>query len=224
MKKAIGYIRVSTDKQAHEGVSLDAQKGRIAAWATLNDYALVDVFVDAGISGRKFNNREGLQAALGALKKDMALVVYSMSRLARSTKDAIMISELINKREADLVSLSEKIDTTTAAGKMVFRLMAVMAEFESDIISERVSSALQHKKAKGEKAGNIPYGYRLASDNVMLEPDEDERSVIEWVRAARADGMSLQRIADALNELDAKTRKGTPWRKQYVANLLSKVA
>lgn len=69
-----------------------------------------------------------------------------MSRLARSTRDAITTSERLDKAGAALVSLSEKIDTTTAAGKMVFRMLAVLAEFERDQISERTTTAMQHKK------------------------------------------------------------------------------
>ena len=101
---------------------------------------LVAVHVDAGLSGAKAHNRPALQAALtDACKHKAALVVYSLSRLARSTKDAIAISERLHKAGADLVSLSEKIDTTSAAGKMVFRMLAVLAEFERDIISERTA-------------------------------------------------------------------------------------
>jgi DNA invertase Pin-like site-specific DNA recombinase len=127
--RAIGYVRVSTAEQATEGVSLDAQRARIAAWARANDAELVDVFTDAGLSGGRADNRPGLQAALDrACSGQAALVVYSLSRLARSTRDAITISERLDTAGADLVSLSEKIDTTTAAGKMVFRMLAVLAD------------------------------------------------------------------------------------------------
>jgi DNA invertase Pin-like site-specific DNA recombinase len=88
------------------------------------------------------------------------LVFYSLSRLARSTKDAIAISERLSRAGADLVSLSEKIDTTSAAGKMIFRLLAVLAEFERDLISERTKAALSVKREKRER---ISAGFRLAS-------------------------------------------------------------
>lgn len=133
MNKAIGYIRVSTEQQAEEGVSLAAQKAKIAAWCEINDYELANVFVDAGISGKSMDKRQGLRDALAAVKKGGVLVVYSLSRLARSTKDTLAISEQLGKAGADLVSLSEKIDTTGAAGKMMFRMLAVLAEFERDV-------------------------------------------------------------------------------------------
>jgi site-specific DNA recombinase len=94
MKQAIGYIRVSTEKQANEGVSLEAQEARINAWCAANGYELVlPLSVDAGISGKKMENRPELLKALSSMKKGMALVSYSLSRLARSTKDLIGISE-----------------------------------------------------------------------------------------------------------------------------------
>ena len=129
MQKAIGYIRVSTQGQADEGVSLEAQRAKIRAWCELNDAELVAVFEDAGLSGASMKGREGLDAALKATGKGMALVCYSISRLARSTRDMLHISEQLDKKGADLVSLTEKIDTTTAAGRMVFKMLAVLADF-----------------------------------------------------------------------------------------------
>src|SRR6266540_4221445 len=149
---AFGYTRVSSEGQATEGVSLDAQRARIAAWCAANDAELIDTFVDAGISGGRADNRPGLQRALDAVcrGKGHVLVVYSLSRMARSTKDTISISEHLHKSGANLVSLSEKIDTTSAAGKMVFRLLAVLAEFERDLASERTKLAAAYKRARGE--------------------------------------------------------------------------
>ena len=113
MQKAIGYIRVSTEDQANEGVSLDAQRTKLQAWCVANDYELADIQVDAGLSGGRADNRPGLQSAIEqACKSKSALIVYSLSRLARSTKDTIAIGEKLDKAGADLVSLSEKIDTS----------------------------------------------------------------------------------------------------------------
>ena len=121
MQTAIGYVRVSTEDQANEGVSLEAQKAKLAAWCLANDYELSMVLVDAGLSGGRADNRPGLQSAIDqACKTKSALIVYSLSRLARSTKDTIAIGERLDRAGADLVSLSEKIDTTSAAGKMIF--------------------------------------------------------------------------------------------------------
>src|SRR6185436_2047389 len=88
LPRAVGYCRVSHILQATEGVSLEAQRYKITAWATAHGYQLVQVFEDAGISGFKANNRAGLQSALDlTCSLKAALVVYSLSRLARSTRD-----------------------------------------------------------------------------------------------------------------------------------------
>ena len=166
----IGYIRVSTVAQADEGVSLDAQRDRIVMWCKANGYTLNDVFCDAGVSGKRADNREGLQRALNEAcwHRGSALIVYSLSRLARSAKDAIGIAERPDDAGADLVSLSEKIDTTSAAGKMVFRMLAVLAEFERDLVSERTTAALAHKRRNGQRVGTNPFGHVLADDGSTL--------------------------------------------------------
>ena len=222
MQSAIGYIRVSTEGQVQDGVSLDAQRAKIEAWASLNDYDLSAIHTDAGISGKSADNRPGLQAALADCRKGSALVVYSLSRLARSTRDTIEISEQLNKVGADLVSLSEKIDTTSAAGKMVFRMMAVLAEFERDQIAERTSSAMQHKKSKGELVGAVPYGYRC-EDGVNLIKDESEQAAIALIKELNAKGLSLRNIAGRL-EAKGYLPRGKMWYAKTISNILLKEA
>jgi DNA invertase Pin-like site-specific DNA recombinase len=222
-KIAVGYARVSTVGQAESGVSLDAQRERAAAWAAANGYVLADVFTDAGLSGGRADNRPALQAALDAVcKAHGALVVYSLSRLARSTKDAILISERLDRAGADLVSLSEKIDTTSAAGKMVFRMLAVLAEFERDLVAERTSAALQHKRHVGERVGAIPYGFRLAADGRRLLADEAEQPGLAMIAELRTAGAGCRRIARALNEAGVPTKKGAPWAVGSVQSIIGR--
>lgn len=223
---AIGYVRVSTTGQVQDGVSLEAQRARIAAWCGTNEYTLSDVFVDAGISGKRADNRVGLQDALQAACKarGAALVVYSLSRLARSTKDAIAIAERLEKAGADLVSLSERIDTTTAAGKMVFRMLAVLAEFERDLVSERTRAAMSFKRANGQRVGAVPYGFDLGDDDTTLLPNATEQKAIQEIHAARRAGKTLKAIANGLTErgVPTKTGKSQRWTHQAVARILSR--
>ena len=221
MKTAIGYIRVSTEQQANEGVSLDAQRAKIEAWCTHNGYELAQVYVDAGISGKSMDKRPGLQDALKSLKKGMALVSYSLSRLARSTKDAISIGETVAKRKADMVSLSEQIDTTTAAGRMMFQMLAVLAEFERNLTAERTTSALQHKKATGQKYTNItPYGFEAIEGRLVQVLAETE--VVAEIQAARSSGNTLQSIADNLNGRGIPTKTGKQWAPATIHLLLKR--
>lgn len=224
MNKAIGYIRVSTEGQAVDGVSLDAQRAKIEAWASLNDYTLAAVHVDAGISGKGMDNRPGLQAALNAVGKGDAIVVYSLSRLSRSTRDTMDISDKLSRKGADLVSLSEKIDTTSAAGKMIFRLLAVMSEFERDQLSERTKAAMQHKIAVGESTGNVKFGYRLAEDGSTLVHDEGEQMVIEAIRLMRSEGLSLRAIVEKLQAKGYVSRSGKPYQLKQVHRIVQNAA
>lgn len=223
---AIGYIRVSTTGQVDDGVSLDAQRDRIAAWCLANGHELAAVHVDAGISGKRSDNRPALQAALDDVcRRRGVLVVYSLSRLARSTKDTLAISERIEKADADLVSLSEKIDTTSAAGKMVFRMLAVLAEFERDLVAERTTCAMQHKRHRGERIGRVPYGFDLAADGVQLVENQDEQRVLHLVAELRAAGYSLRAIADELTTRGIQTKGRTErWSFSTVQRILNRAA
>jgi len=226
MQHAVGYVRVSTTEQAEEGLSLDAQRSKIEAWCHVNDMTLRDLYVDAGISGTRADNRPQLQAALDAVTVSQdALVVYSLSRLARSTKDTLMISEQLQKAGADLVSLSEKIDTTSAAGKMVFRMLAVLNEFERDLVSERTTAALAHRKSQGQRTGKIPFGFDLAEDGATLLENPNEQATIVRILRLRDSGSSLRQIACQLNDLGVPTKEGSgSWRHTTVHRILNRKA
>ena len=198
MPEAFAYVRVSTAQQATDGVSLEAQRTRIQAWCDANGYRLATVHTDAGISGKRADNRPALQQALTAVceRRGSALIVYSLSRVARSTKDAIAIAERLEKSGADLVSLSERIDTTTAAGKMMFRLLSVLAEFERDLISERTTMAMAVKRANGQRiSGRLPFGFDLADDGIALVANDAEQATIRIIQDMRAAGKTIPKIA-----------------------------
>lgn len=218
MQKAVGYIRVSTQGQVDEGISLDAQRAKIEAWCALNDVHLVAVFDDAGVSGASMSRRDGLQAALDATRKGMALVSYSISRMARSTRDMLMIAEHLDAKGADLVSVTEKIDTTTAAGRMVFKMLAVLADFERDQIGERTKMALAHKKAMGEVYAPTPFGFS-AQNGYLVEVD-DELKVLADIKALRMKGISLAQIANNLNVRGIVGKKGGRWHASTISYIL----
>jgi len=221
MKQAIGYIRVSTEKQVNEGMSLEAQQEKIEVWCASNGYQLVEVFTDAGISGKNMNKRPGVQKALVAIKKGMALVSYSMSRLARSTVDAIKISEEIAKKKGDLVLIADNIDTTTATGRAMFKIMAVMAELERELISERTVAGLQYMKRHNLNYTNkTPYGFE-AIDGKLVQVQQEAEIVAE-IQASRTGGNTLQFIADGLNTRGIPTKTGKQWAPATIHLLLKR--
>jgi len=223
MKQAIGYCRVSTEEQATEGVSLDAQKMQIETWCKTNGYDLIKVYIDAGLSGRQMRKREGLHKALEAIGKDTALVAYSISRLARSLPDMLNICEQIDRKGGDLVSLTEQIDTTNAAGRMMFNMLAAFAQYESEIIGERTKSAMQYKRSKGEKYCHItPFGY-VEVNGRLVEVDK-ELKIVKTIIENHQQGISLRDIANKLNESRVPTKRGGQWYASTVRQLINRHA
>jgi site-specific DNA recombinase len=220
MKQAIGYVRVSTGRQANEGVSLDAQQEAIKAWCDRNGYDLVNVFQDAGQTGTKMKNRPGLQNALHEIQKDTVLVFYSLSRLSRSMQDMLRISGMVEKSGGQLVSVTENFDTTTPSGEMVFGMLSLFAQYESKIISERTTNALRHKKAKREVYSNvIPFGFKAV--NKKLVEVEQEMKVVKRMIKQRNQGMTLRAIANQLNQQGVATRKGGTWQANTVRKVIN---
>lgn len=245
--KAVAYFRVSTDEQAESGVSLDAQQAKVRAWCVANDVPLdqADVFVEGeamgggpgkGKSGGRADNRPALQAALDRVCGcGGVLVFYSLSRLARSTRDTLDIAERLDKAGANMVSLSERIDTTSASGKMVFRMLAVLAEFERDLIRERTRDALQHKIRKGERCGKVRFGSvidegdprrsKKTGSPSALVPCPDEAEAVALMKGMQAEGRSLRSIAAELDRLGIPTKEGRPgWHHSSVKRILSRTA
>ncbi len=217
--QALGYVRVSTTDQADFGVSLEAQSEKIRGWCLTTGYELVDVYVDRGLSGGRCDNRPALQEALRAICRGDSLVVYSLSRLARSTRDTLMIAESLERKGADLVSLSERIDTTSSTGKMVFRMLAVLSEFERDVISERTSMAMAHLRSTGRYTGGFePFGYQCVSGELKVFPKE--MAVIRLVHQLRAEKKSLRSICKLLAWQGITSRAGNAFHPVQIARIL----
>ena len=220
MKKLIGYVRCSTSHQVNEGVTIEAQENMIRQFAAAHGFEVVAIHTDAGLSGKRRDNRKGLEESLNqACKLRAALCVYSLSRLARSVKDAISIAEALRHAKSDLISLTEQIDTSTAQGVFVFNLFCSLAQLEAGITSERTTAALQFKKSKGERVGTLPYGFTEVDGK--LEPLPEEQGVIEVVKQLRSQGLSLRKIAAALAERGIRNRAGNL---QWTLNTLAKIA
>ena len=217
------YTRVSTKDQAEDGVSLAAQRDRVDAWAKSRGMTVGLVECDAGLSGGRADNRPALQRALDAVCKGKGvLIVYSLSRLARSTRDALDIVDRLHKAGANLVSLSESIDTTTAMGKFFFTVLAGLAALERDLIAERTSMAMAHKRSLGEyTGGQAPYGFRVVGG--MVVEDADEQRVVRLIRSLHEKGETPAETARRFNECLTPCR-GSVWHAKSVRRILAKGA
>lgn len=216
--RAVGYIRVSTEGQAAEGVSLELQRTKIAAWAALHDAELVAVLADEGVSGSRADRPGLLQAIATAKRERAALVVYSLSRLSRSTLDTLRLACELERAGCDLVSLQEQVDTTSPAGRVIFRVLAALAEFERDQLADRTRQAMRHMRAQGRVVGGIPHGYLRDGDRLV--PNDSEQRIVALARALRGRGLSLRAIGDELARRGAFNRAGRPYRAESVRAML----
>jgi len=209
--RAVGYIRVSTEDQAKEGVSLDTQREKIIAYCRLKDMTLIEIIEDAGISAKNLN-RQGVQKVLEmAQKKELgAVVVYKLDRLFRSTSDALKTTKYFEKVGVSFHSIQETLDTKSALGNFFFTLTAALAEMERRLIGERTRAALQYKRKKGERVGHIPFGYQLGKDGKHILKNPGEQSILRKIRSLSKKGLSLRQIANELNHKGI-TNRGRIW-------------
>lgn len=218
-KKVIGYIRVSTKGQAEEGLSLDAQTAKIHQYCELYNHEVIEIFCDPGVSAKNMN-RPSLKKALEKVGEDEILMFHNLSRLTRRSRDLYNIVHEMETKGAHLVSINEQIDTTTAAGRMFFGLMAVLNQFESEQVSERTKAIIEHKRKKGEIVGTARFGYKIGDDKKSLVEIEDEQKIIRLMASLKAQSYTYQEIADQLNNDGILTRRGSQWKFQYVYKIL----
>ncbi len=135
-----GYARVSTEQQ-----NLDRQIDMLEKYG-------VDFIYNEKMTGTK-SNRPELEKLLERLTEGDTVVVESLSRLGRSTKNLIWLMETFNEKGVNLVSLKESIDTTSSTGKLLFTLMSALAQFERDVIADRTREGIASARARGRKGG-----------------------------------------------------------------------
>lgn len=226
---AVIYCRVSTEEQATEGVSLDAQEAALTAYCALRRLDVAAVVVDAGVSGGKpLHTRRGGRRVLDLVAAGAVghVVAYKLDRLFRDACDCLAVTAQWDRAAValHLVDLGgQSIDTSTAMGRFMLTVLAGAAEMERNQIRERTTAALAHKASKGERVGQVPFGARLAADGVHLEEHPEERRVLDLVAELRTEGLSIRAIAARLNT-DNVPARGRCWHPTTVARLLDREA
>ena len=142
--RAIGYVRVSTDKHADHGVSLEAQKAKIRAMATVQGAEIIELIVDGGESAKDLK-RAGMERLLALVedRKVQTVIIAKLDRLTRSVKDLAEMLERFQRRGVSLVSLAESLDAGSAAGTLVINIMTAVSQWEREAIGERTADALR---------------------------------------------------------------------------------
>jgi DNA invertase Pin-like site-specific DNA recombinase len=205
-----GYVRVSTEEQARDGVSLAAQQAKLEAYALVKDWTVLRLIRDEGASAKHLK-RPGLEALLSLVRTQQieAVMVYKLDRLTRSVKDLSTLVELFEKHGVALVSLQESLDATTATGRLMMNLLASVSQWEREVIGERTRDALQHLKAQGQR-----YCHARFEEHPHAGP------VLALMQARRAAGDSYEAIATHLNMAGIPATLGGRWFANAVRKIL----
>ena len=227
-RSVIGYVRVSTQMQAQEGVSLDAQRRKIRAYCELYELDLVDICADEGASGASLQ-RPGLQRALSALQCGSAtgIVISRLDRLTRSVRD---LSELLTGvfSSADMISVSDNIDTRTPTGRLILHVLTSVAQWEREVGAARTSEGIRQvaETCGGWIWGQAPYGYEYGPrDNegrLMLQPVEAEQETIGRIRELVAQQVPQRKIAEMLTSEGRCPKDGGAWHQSQVAKVMQR--
>ncbi len=152
-----------------------------------------------------------------------AVIVYRLDRLSRRVIDTLSLMELFERHHVAFHAIVDRIDTKSATGRFVLNIMASLAQMERDLISERTKDALKLKIVRNERAGQIPYGYRLGPDGVTLLPHRKEQAAIALIRSLRAQGESLRAICVQLEKAGYRPT-GSKWHSKTVWSILKRAA
>ena len=207
------YIRVSTQLQADEGFSLEAQEERLKAFCVAQGWnvCLGHIYVDAGVSGKSVD-RPQMQAMLQAAQAGQVqrIVAMKLDRIARNVREFLATVDQLKAWQCDLVLVKESFDTSTPQGRFALTMFAAMAELEASTITERVMSGKAQKATQGGFNG-APEAYGYAYSNGLFTVNKAEAHWVSEIFKLFLAGKSLNAIAKVLNEAGAPTKRGGQW-------------
>ena len=206
MKRVAIYARVSTQEQAENGNSLEFQIEKLKAYCQLHEFKIVGEYIDAGVSGAKFD-----RPALNKLKNDIEkidiVLIYKLDRLSRSIKDTmLLIEDIFKPNDIDLISLSENFDTSQAMGIATIGMLSTFAQLERETIKERMMAGKLQAVKNGKYINHAPFGYKKVDGKLVK--DEDTRECVEFIFKKLLEGYSTTKIAKMI-ELNGYAKSRT---------------
>lgn len=199
MTQKVGiYVRVSTEEQAKEGISIDAQIDRCKAFCKARGWKVFKIYTDAGYSAGTLN-RPALKNLFDDIhnKKLSILLVYKIDRFSRKLKDLISILEDLKSKGVNFTSVTEQIDTTTAMGEAFFQIIGVFAQLERGMVKERVEMAFGKKIDSGEMLNRAPMGYIYRNGKLVVNEEEAEK--VKEIFNMWVSGVNYKEIAKNFN-------------------------
>ncbi len=196
IEKVAIYTRVSTEDQAKEGYSLEAQMKKLRAYCISRDWEISKEYVDDGYTGRN-TRRPGYQKMFEDIKLWDGVLVLKMDRIHRNSKNFMQMMDFLKKHNKEFVSSQESFDTSNAMGRFVMDIIQRIAQLESEQNAERVTMAMIQKAmdtSKGWVGHRLPYGYKKINNKIVEIPEEI--GIIKQVFQYYADGKTMQEISN----------------------------
>jgi len=194
------YVRVSTEEQAKHGYSIMAQEEALTNYCKALGYEIYKIYKDEGISAKEMKNRPSLQELLKEAeeKKFAAIFIYKLDRFSRSLKDLILTIDKIKSWGIDFVSLQDRIETTSASGKLMFHIISAFAEFERNVIGERTKFGMDKKARDGSFVSKAPIGYKFVNKELIIDEKLSKKVLTIFKEFIETD-ISLNKLAEKNN-------------------------
>lgn len=224
MRAAI-YVRVSTEEQAAEGYSIDAQKELLQDYCLVEGWDIAGIYEDDGYSGRNIK-RPAYQRMIAEMDDWDVLLVIKMDRIHRNSRNFMNMMEVLTKHGKMFVSQSEALDTTNALGRFVVDMIQRLAQLESEQIGERTYMGMREKaetlettdSGKRTMGFTPPFGYRIEDGSLTADPDE--LPIVSEIFTDYLNGSKVDEICWNLNRQGILTRRGNPWNKRNMSTIL----
>jgi len=209
--KVLGYVRVSSAVQKIKNNSIPLQKRKINDYCKLNDFDLVQIYEDDGISGMSINKRMGYKNMISFMKENQidGIVVWSLSRLGRKMKDVVEFMDYLKKNNIRFYSIKENLSNDDKIGSLIMNILGSINEFEVEVIRERIKDVKRNKKENNEVYGRLMYGYDNVNGKLVI--NQTERSTIKRIKNLRSRKWSWRRISNKLNEEGILSKEGNKW-------------
>jgi len=217
------YIRVSTEDQAREGYSIQAQRNKLEAYCVSQGWDIVGLYVDDGYSAKDLERPE-MKRMLAHIEQGLidCVLVYRLDRLTRSVLDLYKLLEIFEKYNCKFKSATEVYDTTSAMGRMFITIVAAMAQWERENLAERVRMGMQEKARQGKWVINVPpYGYDIDRATDTLVINQQEAVIVRKIYDMYLSGMGMNKIALSLNNQGMSTKSGAAWTSNKVKYVLT---
>ena len=223
--KVAGYIRVSTEEQAREGYGLAAQEQSIRAYCQAQGWELVEVYADAGRSGKSMKGREELARLLGDAQDErfQRVIFWKLDRLGRNLRDLLDICDQLERLNVGIVSVQEAIDTGTATGRMIRSVLGALAEFERETIVDRIKAGLAEKARQGELVGPLPLGYQRDESGAVTVDQAIAPLVCEAFQRYATGEYSLREMAQWAARVGLRSLEGNPLDRLSIRKILTNV-